>query len=362
MEQFSRRSYLATVAGVAIAGCAGRLESAANGDAADGRTDESGVDGGPPTTSRGLPRPADTAVIADAMEPGAAKDAIPSIDDPSFVTASEGDAWLEPGDPVFGIERGGDAKAYPQQVLVWHEIVNDRIGGDRVAVTYCPLTGTAQGFERGNVEFGVSGQLVNSNLVLYDRATDSYWSQMLATGITGPHEGDELIECNVTWTTWKRWRAAHPKTDLLSADTGFARDYGRDSYGSYNPPGGYYAEDHLLFPKFGDDGTDSDPKAVVLGARTADGALAVFKNRLADAGVIEVEIGGVPHVVVHDPDLDTGWVYRNPDRLAIEDADAGIVVDDTTHPPEEVPLTSVIRYDSMWFAWDGYYPDSVVVS
>jgi hypothetical protein len=295
------------------------------------------------------------------MEPGAAKDAIPSIDDPSFITAAEGDEWLPPGDPVFGVDRGGDAKAYPQRVLVWHEIVNDRIGGDRVAVTYCPLTGTAQGFERGPVEFGVSGKLVNSNLVAYDRATDSYWSQMLATAITGPHEGDELIEFNVTWTTWEQWRAEHPETVLLSDDTGFARDYDRDSYGSYNPPEGYYAGDYLLFPKFRGDETDADPKAVVIGARTADGALAVFKDRLVDDGVIEADVGGVPHVVVHDPDLDTGWVYRNPNRLAIEDTAAGVAVDDTTHPPGEVPLESVIRFDAMWFAWDGYYPESVVV-
>jgi hypothetical protein len=135
------------------------------------------------------------------------------------------------------------ARAYPQRILVWHEIVNDTIGGLNLAVTYCPLTGTAIAFERGDTEFGVSGRLVNSNLIMYDRDTDTWFPQVLAIGIQGPHTGSALVERPMVWTTWQRWRAAHPETAVLSTETGFARNYNRDPYGAYNPRSGYYAPD-----------------------------------------------------------------------------------------------------------------------
>lgn len=378
MGNLNRRTYLTAAGAAIVAGCVGESEEEArsgvdgtqsnsddNSGSADSESEGTSSDGDDelPTVPRELPIPADTGTIADAMQQGARKDAIPSIGDPSFIDTATADEWLDPGHPVFGVVRNGEAKAYPQRILVWHEIVNDRIGGDRVAVTYCPLTGTAQGFERGGAMFGVSGQLVNSNLVMYDRQTDTYWPQMLAIGITGPHEGDQLVEFDVTWTSWERWRDTHPETSVLSEDTGWGRDYGRDPYGSYDPPSGHYENRNLVFPQFGS-GSEHEfhPKRVVIGSRSSDGALAVFKETLAESELVELDVGGVPYVVVYDPDLHTGWVYRNPDSVSVEHDGTAVLVDGTEHAPDELPLESAVRYDAMWFAWEGYYPDTEVVA
>ncbi|MFC7137337.1 DUF3179 domain-containing (seleno)protein [Halobaculum litoreum] len=147
-------------------------------------------DAGPPTRGDPLHQPWDPAAVREAtVSGGPGKDGIPSVDDPQFAAADE--VSLAADDVVFGYAGADDVTAYPQSVLVWHEVVNDTLDGTPVAVTYCPLTGTAMGFERGETTFGVSGRLVNNNLVLYDRATDSRWPQVLATAVSGPHEGDQ---------------------------------------------------------------------------------------------------------------------------------------------------------------------------
>ena len=120
------------------------------------------------------------------------KDGVPAIDEPRFLAAKKADQFLSPEDVVFGVVLPNEVKAYPQRVLVWHEVVNDRLGGENVSVTYCPLTGSALGFMRGGTTFGVSGNLVNNNLILYDRARHSRWPQTLGTAIDGAFTGDWL--------------------------------------------------------------------------------------------------------------------------------------------------------------------------
>ena len=322
--------------------------------------DESGD--GPPIADRTLPEDYETDELeGEALSGGPPPDGIPSIDEPEFASADDPPAQLDDGDPVFGVEMNGEAKAYPQYVLVWHEIVNDVVGGESVAVTYCPLTGTAQGFYRGDVEFGVSGQLINSNLVMFDRETESWWPQMLAWGITEPHEGDYLGEFQVVWTTWERWRETHPDTEVLTDETGFVRDYGADPYGAYNPPAGYYSNDNTLFaPLTTDDDDRFHLKDVVIGARNQDGALAVPKEALSEQGTIEGTVDDVPYATVYDPELDTGYVYRNPDDVSIEYDDGVATVDGEEFEPDSVPLEREIGYDAMWFAWYGYYPSTEV--
>jgi hypothetical protein len=234
------------------------------------------------------------------------------------------------------------------------------VADDPIAVTYCPLTGTAIGYERGDVEFGVSGRLVNNNLIMYDRATDSWWPQVLGVGVTGPLTGRALHEFPVVWTTWGRWREAHPDTRVMTEDTGSVRDYDRDPYGQYNPRGGYYDSGSTLFANMHTDDR-YHPKAVVLGARTGDGAVAFEKEGLREEFVRQATVGGVPYVAVYDRDLDFGRVYRNPDDATVQATDEGYAgPDGDTYPADGLPLERVNGFDAMWFAWTGFYPETEV--
>ena len=352
----TRRAVLVSALGSlgALAGC---VEGSGGDGAAPARTDT----GSPvPTAERSLYVPHERARLTEAVRSGGPpKDGIPSIDDPQFASAGATD--LDDGEPVFGLVRDGVARAYPQYVLAHHEIVNDEVAGDGVAVTYCPLTGTAQGFERGDVEFGVSGNLLNSNLVMYDRRGDSRWPQVLATAISGPMAGATLREFRLVWTTWGRWRAAHPDTEIMTEETGYARRYGSDPYGDYNPPRGYYANDRTLFPPLVEDDRAS-PKTVVVGARTASGAAAFDKQALLDAGVLTATAGETPLVAVADPALRTAYVYADPDGRDVRSVDGGYRLDGERHEAATLPLERVLAFDAMWFAWAGYYPESPYVT
>lgn len=176
-------------------------------------------------------------VPASAIEAGGPpRDGIPAIDQPRFVEDAR--AGLDPADRILGLERQGIARAYPVRILNWHEIVNDRLGDEPVAVTYCPLCGTGVAFDArvgGQVaSFGVSGLLYNSDVLLYDRRTESLWSQILGQAIAGPLKGTALPSVPITHTTWAAWQTRHPRTEVLSTQTGFQRDYGRDPYDGYD--------------------------------------------------------------------------------------------------------------------------------
>ena len=369
MTRTSRRRLLAALGGgtAALAGCTGPADpsgddSSSPEDGGDGTKSgtESSSDGVPVADER-LPLPmAPSELHEEARSGGPPKDGIPSIDDPSFVDPGEAD-FIASGDPVFGVIRNGVARAYPQMILAQHEIVNDVLAGDPVAVTYCPLTGTVQGFERGGTTFGVSGRLINNNLVMYDRETEAWWPQVLATSIPGPWNEDpdieSLREFRLVWTTWGRWRDHRPETTILSTDTGSAKNYGRDPYGGYNPKTGYYANDSLLFPALGDDDT-FDRKTVVMGARTPRGAAAFLKESLRSKGLMTGEIGDSPVLAVYDDRLDTAYVYRNPDGASFERDGNEMVGDGGRYAPDELPLERIHTFDAMWFAWAGYYPDT----
>ena len=142
---------------------------------------------------------------------GPGKDGIPPIDEPKFVSASEMDDQLKPEDKVFVLDYKGETKVYPQPVLVWHEIVNDEVAGDKLSITYCPLTGSTVAFKGRTpagepLTFGTTGSLVNSNLIMYDRETGSEWSQILGRSIAGRMRGEPLQEIPLVWTTWRHWK------------------------------------------------------------------------------------------------------------------------------------------------------------
>ncbi|MFA9427763.1 DUF3179 domain-containing protein [Natronorubrum sp. A-ect3] len=354
----SRRRVLGATGAIGLSALAGCLDGF--GVLERGTDDEPTPMSGPPTAERALPEEYTADELEDAsLSGGPGQDGIPSIDGPEFTSSDDPPGTLEEGDPVFGVEIDGEAKAYPQYILVWHEIVNDVVGGEPVAVTYCPLTGTAQGFYRGESELGVSGQLINSNLVMFDRGTETWWPQILAWGLNGPLEGAYLEEFQVTWTTWGRWREQYPETVVLTEETGHIRNYGDDPYGEYNPESGHYDNENTLFSPLATDDQFS-PKAVVIGMRNADGAMAVPKEALRDRSVIEGSVSDVPYVTVYDEALDTGYVYRNPDAEAVEDDDGTVTIDGDEHDPDALPLEREVAFDAMWFAWFGYYPSTVV--
>ena len=295
----------------------------------------------------------------ETLSGGPPKDGIPSVDDPSFWSVSEADDFLAPGDVVFGVAGEEDVKAYPQRILVWHEIANDVIDGENVTVSYCPLTGTAMGFFRGETTFGVSGRLVNSNLVMYDRETDSRWPQVLATAMSGPFEGQSLTEFPVTWTTWDAWKTAHPDTVVLSEETGHVRNYSRDPYGQYNPPRGYYDNTRTLFAPLERD-TRFEAKTVFFGARPPEGAIAFRKQTLRREGLLTGTVGEATFHAVYDPTFDTAHVYRG-DGTALAYSEGQVTADGETASPDALALERVVDFDAMWFAWAGFYPETVVV-
>ncbi|MEF8852169.1 MAG: DUF3179 domain-containing protein [Haloarculaceae archaeon] len=398
MSRLTRRHFLATTGAATLAGCTGLVTGPGNdtrgddtggGDASGGDASGGGArstptcesaieDGSPtplptdvdesgpvPTTETQLPLPmSPSALQGESRSGGPPKDGIPSIDEPQFVGADEA-AFLSDRDVVFGVVHDGVVRAYPQRILAQHEIVNDTLAGDAVAVTYCPLTGTAMGFFRGSTTLGVSGRLINNNLVMYDRETEAWWPQILATSIPGTWNEDpeirSLQEFRVVWARWADWRDHHPDTRVLSTETGYARNYSDDPYGSYTPLSGYYEGGRPMFPSLSDDDR-FDPKAVVMGARTSDGAAAFLKRGLRENGLVAGELGGTPVLAVHDPRYDTGYVYENPDGRSFSfDADCGYVVGDgEQYAPDSLPLARVYTFDAMWFAWSGYYPDSNV--
>ena len=153
---------------------------------------------------------------------GPPKDGIPPIDDPRFVSASEADTWLSDDEPVMAIMHKGVKRVYPHQILVWHEIVNETIAGDPILITYCPLCGSGLAFERTidgeAVEFGTSGQLYNSNLLMYDRKTDSYWTQVGGQAIVGEPAGRKLKPVSIDTVPWGLWKRIHPKSVIFGVE------------------------------------------------------------------------------------------------------------------------------------------------
>jgi hypothetical protein len=174
----------------------------------------------------------------EILSGGPPKDGIPAIDNPKFVSVAEADAWLKPNEPVVLFDAGGAARAYPIQILIWHEIVNDTVGGVPITVTFCPLCNTAIAFERtvnGRVlDFGTTGRLRFSNLIMYDRQTETWWQQATGTAIAGELTGTQQVFRPAAIIAWSDFKAAHPSGQVLSRDTGFQRAYGQNPYTGYD--------------------------------------------------------------------------------------------------------------------------------
>jgi hypothetical protein len=174
----------------------------------------------------------------EVLSGGPPKDGIPPIDAPRFIAAADADAWLAGREPVIALEIGGEARAYPLQILTWHEIVNDTLGGRPVAVTFCPLCNTAIVFDRvvdGQVlDFGTTGRLRYSNLIMYDRPTETWWQQGDGRAIAGVRTGQKLAQLPAALVSWDAFKQRHPAGRVLSRETGNARRYGSNPYVGYD--------------------------------------------------------------------------------------------------------------------------------
>lgn len=302
---------------------------------------------------------------------GPPKDGIPSIDKPDFVAASEVN-FVSDDDLVIGLRINGETKAYPLFILVWHEIVNDVAGGVPVAVTYCPLCFTNQVFERtinGKVtEFGTSGKLYNSNLVMYDRNTDSQWSQALGMAITGEMTGHILTRVPFDVAKWSDWKSLYPETLVLTTNTGHTRPYGSDPYGDY------YTDPQILFPVENKDDR-LHPKEIILGFDNGKIYKAYKLTDLEEKKIINDEIGDKKLLLVS---LYPGMVRafnRTVDGTILEFQYVdGKIIDTQTNSQwnfdgqaieghlKDTKLEREVFSPGFWFEWIAFHPNSLVYS
>jgi hypothetical protein len=244
-----------------------------------------------------------SAPLDEFVSGGPPKDGIPSIDEPKSVSAEEAEEFLAPQEPVAVVELDGEVRGYPIQILTWHEIVNDEIAGQPVAVTYCPLCNSTVAFRREidgkAVEFGTTGMLRNSDLVMYDRVTESWWQQITAEAVVGELTGQRLEVLPSQVLSWEEFQRLHPDAEVLSRDTGFARDYGANPYTAYDSDP---SSQPFLFQGEPDDSLP--PKERVAAVQTGDRSAVVYPfSRLRREAPINDEVGGEPAVVFFDPEV-----------------------------------------------------------
>lgn len=328
--------------------------------------------------------------LDEIISGGPPPDGIPPIDDPKYVSVAEADEWIGDTEPVIVVERDEQARAYPVQIMTYHEIVNDTLAGEPLLVTYCPLCNSGLAFEptvRGQtLDFGTSGRLWQSNLVMYDRQTQSLWSQFTGQAIVGPLLEETLERVPLGLVSWADYQRAHPDGDVLSRDTGATRDYGSNPYVNYDS-----ASSPFLFRGETDDvlpqmarivafGQDSDPAAIPL-------------DTLQEEKVLNIEIDAEPAVAFWAPGvnsaLDSRQIAEGEDvgATGVFDAQAdgttlmfspgpeeGTFVDDQTGSTWDVlgtatagelegtKLTRLESDDTFWFVQFAFRPETRVVT
>ena len=345
--------------------------------------------------------------------------------DPIFVSQDEAADWLEPQEPVIVFSLNGETRAYPLQILTWHEIVNDTVGGVPVAVTFCPLCNSALAFDRRlpltaeevtevsalnskvaptepdeafleayrvqgeaaevtallPVTFGVSGTLYNSNLLMFDTATSTLWSQLLGVGNVGSLSGTRLLRYPAQIVSFAEVREAAPEAPVLSQDTGFARRYGQ------NPYVGYDDADSPAFLFAGTPDGRLAPKARVVSIDAPAEAVAYPLEALEAAGVVNDTVGDRPVTLFWQAGtasaLDAASIAAGRDVGAVGvferaldgqtltfRSSAGTFIDEetgstwnvlgtaTAGPLAGEQLTKVVHDNTLWFAWAAFKPDT----
>ncbi len=334
----------------------------------------------------GLPAP--TVLLSEIIDGGQPPDGIPAIDNPRFQRTADV-AWVDDTEQVLVVEVGGEARAYPVQVLTHHEIVNDTIAGVPVAVTYCPLCGSGIAFDRRvadrTLSFGTSGRLYQSDLVMYDRQTESLWPQIEGAAVAGALTGTELTVLPASMLSWAQWREAHPDGQVLSRQTGFVRPYGSNPYFRY--------DDKASLPMFFAGAVDNRIewlKQPVVGIAVGDDSLAVDVEALRLDGVREVTVGGrdlsvwwfpgtrsslddfavgegreVGTSAVFDPVLDGRRLTFAPQGDVMVDSETSsswnALGEAVSGPLTGRRLAPVVHTSTFWFAWVSFHEDTEVL-
>lgn len=325
----------------------------------------------------------------EILSGGPPRDGIPSIDNPQFIDQAEAAGWLAGNEPVIALEIGGDARAYPLQILTWHEIVNDVVGDVPVVVTFCPLCNSALVFDRrldGQLfEFGTSGLLRHSDLIMYDRTTESLWQQFTGEGIVGDMAGRRLIFLPSSIVSFADFQAAFPQGKILSRETGSNRNYGQNPYVGYDTIG----QDPFLYRGIVDDRLPAMER--VVSVTLGDHDLAYPVSLLAEVGVINDSQAGQDLAIFHmagtSSALGTREIARGADVGATGVFDPNLngqklvfskegdqIIDQQTGsiwnilgmaidgPLAGKSLRPIVHGDHFWFSWAAFRPDTLVYS
>lgn len=380
-----RRHYLAglAVGFGSLAGCTdGSLSPGGSSDAPEAGTPTGGA----------TPRPGgdvELPLAESELSRGAPKDGIPAITEPSFApdwselpSRDAGRGSIAPRlgaeDRVVGVTRNGEARAYPLRILNLHEIVNDDFGGP-LLVTYCPLCGSGVTAERrvegAETIFGVSGLLWRSDLVMYDRRTESLWSQILGQAVRGPRTGDRLELVPSRITTWESWRSAHPDTVVMLPPPESGTITGR-AYGSYenNPYAGYEDSRRIGIGRNDLEDDRLHPKAQVIGVTHDGSAKAYPLSAISEAGAVNDVVGDRSVVVAAGADgtlvaydrrvegetLD--FERADEDHLAADGSRWGLLSGEAVDGPHEGATLAPAndRSQLFWFAWVDFHPETAL--
>jgi len=324
---------------------------------------------------------------SEILSGGPPKDGIPPIDAPQFIPVKEADEWLEAREPIVFVQVGDDARAYPVQILIWHEIVNDTVGNEPLIVSFCPLCNTAIAFKRtfdGEVlDFGTTGRLRYSNLIMYDRQTETWWQQATGDAIAGKHMGAQLEFYPASMISWADFKDLYPNGKVLSRDTGHRRDYGR------NPYFGYDDINQTPFLYNGETPDQLPPMARVLTVDLKNEAVAYPYDILSQANIINDTVGGEAIVILWNNGtasaVDTSNIPEGRDvgaavaysrslegrMLTFKFAD-GKILDEQTDSGWNIlgqaisgelkgkQLTPVVSINHFWFSWAAFRPETKV--
>ena len=328
-----------------------------------------------------------SAPYKEFLSGGPAKNGIPAIETPIFVSVQEAGAWLADREPVQVVNVAGDVRAYPQQILIWHQIVNDTVGSQPVLITFSPISSTTSAFKRTIDDqvlvFGTAGVTRKSNIVLFDQQTESWWQEFGGEAIVGNLTGKQLEALPMQIVSWRQFKTAFPDGKVLSRQTGFARPYGQTPYVLYDTEG---------TPQ-GWDGT-YDRRVIpiqerVLGIHIGQTAMAIPYPKLATKPVIQISLGGVELVAFHQKgmaspldsrtisdgrDIGSTGVFERTLQgklLSFHWEDASFVDEETNStwnifghalsgPLAGQQLAPAQHQGVLWFVWSPFMPQTAV--